>query len=690
MRPPYDSDPTARIMSLRRRILRIFAILVLVGLFAGYFAFSTFLFNPMESDFEADVSTLVPRNVDFFVAKARLSRDFGEFPTLEVYEDLEDTHGWRTFRRSPECEDLFARYDIPSVLQQLEELPARLRGLDPISLFGGRDLAIAGFFEGQGRATAEWAAYGRVSGLGKLGVSLLRYPGLLGLGQQGLSVLVEDDHLALSGGQLPQPIYLTRHRDVVVVGNSRALVQQALELRVRSAQDSLGQSADYNDQIQESRLRRSGDELELFVDTRAMMEGLQLSGRWPDVQSQDFWPAFFGRLFQLGSLNKLMGLLAFQGGIQADLHGELSSELITAVQARLYDRPGVDRYDVVRYAGLAAEDSHLFLLVSSDVGTLLREMVQSFEPDLRDNLDTLLRATGEFRGWSQLVDELEPLFEDRVAIVIRDNDYPYVLEKDPPNDGATVQAWAVVLWKGGDQDRAKQKILDYHNLVHSNWEVFGLKSRTVGERGVYRNETAGGFLVWEFWNPLVPGTGHISTGQSGRVYVISNTFKLVEDVLNNYGLDERDRQHRVGNRADFQAMVQSSGASANAVAWFNPREASEFLRQLADQTAEAEILWRIDWREERGKQEAKALREHFPGRTRAELGPDEVARLNEIVQPVLDEMERRIKEEQVPVKQAEYRRTVTYLEMCSGALAMLRLNPRKFDLSLRAIIPLDE
>ena len=60
-------------MSFRKRLLRIFAILLLVALFAGYFAFSTFLFSPLEGDLEADVSTLVPRDVDFFVAKAHLA-----------------------------------------------------------------------------------------------------------------------------------------------------------------------------------------------------------------------------------------------------------------------------------------------------------------------------------------------------------------------------------------------------------------------------------------------------------------------------------------------------------------------------------------------------------------------------------------------------------------------------------------
>ena len=58
-------------MSLKRRILRILTILLLLFLFIGYFSFQTFVFNPLEGDFEYDVSALIPGDVDFFSAKAK-------------------------------------------------------------------------------------------------------------------------------------------------------------------------------------------------------------------------------------------------------------------------------------------------------------------------------------------------------------------------------------------------------------------------------------------------------------------------------------------------------------------------------------------------------------------------------------------------------------------------------------------
>ena len=131
-------------MSFRKRLLRIFAILLLVALFAGYFAFSTFLFSPLEGDLEADVSTLVPRDVDFFVAKAHLDKDFSPFPRPAVIDALEPTFGWHTFEESETYAQWAARMEGP--LGQIEQIRSRLRGLDLLDIFGGRDLAVAGYF----------------------------------------------------------------------------------------------------------------------------------------------------------------------------------------------------------------------------------------------------------------------------------------------------------------------------------------------------------------------------------------------------------------------------------------------------------------------------------------------------------------------------------------------------------------
>ena len=58
---------------MKSRLLRIAAILLGVLLFAGFFAFTTFFYSPFEGALEEDVAALVPRDVDFFVARADLA-----------------------------------------------------------------------------------------------------------------------------------------------------------------------------------------------------------------------------------------------------------------------------------------------------------------------------------------------------------------------------------------------------------------------------------------------------------------------------------------------------------------------------------------------------------------------------------------------------------------------------------------
>jgi glutamine synthetase len=81
-------------MSLKSRLFRILFATLLLVLFAGYFAFSTFFFSPTESDFDADLSTLIPRQVDFYIAKADLRNAvdaiarFCDKKNLELFEQL--------------------------------------------------------------------------------------------------------------------------------------------------------------------------------------------------------------------------------------------------------------------------------------------------------------------------------------------------------------------------------------------------------------------------------------------------------------------------------------------------------------------------------------------------------------------------------------------------------------------------
>ncbi len=675
-------------MSLRKRILRTLLLLALVVGFVGYFAFSTFLFAPFESDFEADVATLAPRDVDFFVARAGLADEFSDFPRLAVAEALEATSGWQRLVRSPEYVEWSAEAGIDQALQQLRDLKEQLRGVEPLDVIGGEDIALAGYFRGPDMQAADWAVYGRANWLGKLGVALLGYPGLIGLEQQGLTAVEEEGCVALTGPNLPRPMYVTRVQDVVVLGPSRELVVGAGELAARRGEDSFGLSARYYDYIEQVERSRERDELEVFVDMRALAENKRLSGRWPDAQSEDWLPAFAGRLFQLGAVREWAGIAGVDGGISLDVHADLSSELVTPEQQRVYRTRGFERAELVENASqLAPSDVSWFLFAHLDIGEVMRQSIAALEDSTRELIDDRLRATREFNDVGELIQKLEGIFRDRFAIVVRDNDYKYDAEQDPPSDGAPVAAVSLVFWLQGRDSGEQVKRLEQVFIGHQ--AQFGIQGREPGSRGVFKNTVSSGFEVTEFWNRNLPGTGHLATVHAGEVYIVSNSFRMLEHVLQTFSSGPPNYP-RLTDRSDFRALTNSSLPQANLGLWVDPRALAPLLRKQARVVAEDAVAASIDWRTERARVETEVLREKFPGERRGQVDADTQQEVDVLVDARLGAMRQKIVDEQVPAARARMERKIVYTEMASAVLGMLALDPKAMDLTLRVVVPLDE
>jgi len=685
-------------MSFKRRLLRHLSILAAVAAFTGYFAFSTLLFSPIEGDLEADLSTLAPNTVDFFVARARLDEAFDEFPRLTATPRIENTKAWRTFERSSEYEELMAstgfRKLLDDVETQLDALPS-LPGLEFPAVFGGRDLAIAGNFDGPQIAHADWIAYGRMNGWGKLAVSALNYPSLLGLEEQGISAEVGANLVTLTGGGLVRPLHVTRVRDVAAIGTSQEMVEAVAEFAQRGGQGSFGQSARYFEDVQNSRLRDEGDELEVFVRVRSLIENMQWSGRWPDPESQDFGPALLGKLFQVGSMNEIVGLVDFENGVQMELCGELSSELITSAQSRLYRPQGFQHPELLEAAQLAPLDSALFVYGKTSLTELLRQTFLSFEPDLRTLIEDSLRSMGRFQDFEQLVQELDEIMKGRVAVIVRPNDYEYVYDStnpndlDPPHDGLPVPAFAVVIWTN-ETDEARTRIAEYHDLIVQHQKKIGLEGHEPGSSGVFNHDVAGGSKLWEFWSKQIAGTGHLAAVHLTGVdkYVLSNTYKMAEQVAQTFlGTDDRDPS--LDTLPQFQALVSSAVPSANIAAWINPKSLAVTRREQADMIAEDQVRAKIDWNVERPRVEREVLAERFGSVGKSRLTPTQQNELNMAVNERLEVWLQGVLDEQVPAFRAGMERQIIYSEVITGALAMLALDPRSFELSVRAMMDLE-
>ncbi len=667
-------------MSFKKRILRILLILTLVGVFVGYFAFSTFFFSPLEGGLDQDVAALIPRNVDFFFARAKLGEVFDDFPELSAQEELEKSEAWRTWVVSKEYQDLSRDIGLTEALAELEKIQEQLPlGMTLLDIFGSEDIAVAGYFRGNDLSQADWAAYGKVNWAGKFGLALLSYPGLSNLEAQGMTAVEEEGVIELSGGQLKKPLYLTRILDVIVASSSKELAVAAPDLYARKGQDSFFQSALYFDHIHNADRETARDEIEVFLDVRKMYESLQVAANWPDPNSQDFAEAFLGRYFQLNSTKLVAGIIGMRGGLSADLHGEFSSELVTPLQARTYRARGIDRKDVVfDYAKLAPRDSAMFIALQGNVGDLLRQVFGSMEKEMRDLIEEAFQSTGSYNNLDELVAEIDGSLKNRLVLVARPNDYP-VDPEGPPHDAVPVPAVALVAWteKGGSE-----RLVTLRDLVgHSR--SFGLRGAKPGESGYYKHFESG-YETREFWSEFVPGTGVVATVNAADKLIVANSFQMLRQLLKTYFSGEVES---LADRGDFAALAQSALPEANVLVWINPESSAKILRSSARYWAEENVPT-IDWVQVRAQFEGQVMRDNFPGKNKNSLNTADQSRLDELVQPLLDAHQTNHWDQHLPALLAAKERKITYFEAAKAMLMMLSLDPKSFEIAVRVVAPL--
>ncbi|MFT7676335.1 MAG: hypothetical protein ACI8QC_000305 [Planctomycetota bacterium] len=689
-------------MANKKRFLKIGCITGAVMLFVGYLAFSTFLFKPFEGAWGHDVAGLIPRRVDFFLAKAKLDADIEDFPTLKVAGVLEATPAWQTLEGSPEYLNWRRENDLDSLIATIRtEVDKVPFGIEAEDIFGGEDVALAGHFRPGGLQNAQWAVYGRVNTVGKAGESLLRYPGLLGLENQGISVSTEDQLHTISGGQLQQPIYVTRVLDVVVLGTSKELVAGARTLEAAGGEDSMFISAGYQDYIHREDRQRGDPEFELVLDVHAMLKSMGFNGPLPDTESQRFLPAFLGRLIQVPSWKTISGIVGFPGGLRVDLHGGFSSERITDFQKRLYREESFDHRELMtRAARLAPDDCVMFAYLHGPVGDIARQAFESVEPALRSNLDDALRSTGHYKGLNDVIERLGAALRNRTVIILREQDYGPVTanlddgtEVEAQHDGSPVFAVTIVTWLGSSATPA-ETLNEIRDAIGLNAEKFGLQGydpNKPGDKGYYVYDSDG-FETREFWSPLVPGTGMIATlfTDEKEHFWLTNHESMFRHVRATFYQGGAGGYPRLSENSQFQALVDSSVPGANLLVWFNPRKAGPTLRKMARRVVEDNVLAGIDWSRLRREEQGKLLPGMFPGKGLSELNPAESEQLAAAVDNALDEWAQRYRAEQIPALMAASERSIEYMEAATAMLFMLDLNRASFTLSARILTPLGE
>jgi hypothetical protein len=122
------------------------------------------------------VAALTPRDVDFYVPGPPHG-PAQALPRAGHEEGAREEPAWASWLASPEYQSLERDLELE---QNLKELRSNWRrspsARSLLTVFGGRDLALAGYFHGQDLQQADWAVYGRANWMGKLAASALRHP----------------------------------------------------------------------------------------------------------------------------------------------------------------------------------------------------------------------------------------------------------------------------------------------------------------------------------------------------------------------------------------------------------------------------------------------------------------------------------------------------------------------------------
>ena len=669
-------------------------------LFMGAFwAFSHFFFNPFEGEYPYKLSTLVPRDVDFFATKTNLADDFDPLPRLAFADDFERSPHRKAIYEFEAVRELLDAIDIESITATLEQSLAQAPiTVDPLEVFGGREIAFAGYFVGGDPKQAEWAVYGRASWLGKLGVEVVR-SGLLDLSGQGISVTEIPEGFTLSGGQLPRPIHFTRILDVLIISTSTDLVSKAHVFDQGRGENSFGLSAQYADHI--ARLRDTmgrdaseialdganldDDELHVFIDQRALLENFGMSGEWPNPYSELVGVRLAGKLFQLGAVRDVMTTLSFGNGVLFDASGHLSSELMTPVQKKLYRERGFDRREIFEYAAMVPSDVGVFAMGRGPMNELLNELASSIDSAMLELLESPIRDVWGYSDAYPLLGDISASFGDRVAFLMRNHDYPPETgEFAPPHDDAKVAAWAIVF-----QVEDSETLARITAEISANQAAFGIQGRNPGTGGVFHNEveSAG---VTEYHHFAVPGTGHISTidiagGGGRRYFVVSNSHELLGQMWKTYRL----KQRALANDNWFQSLVNAGMPSTDFVAWLNPRAMTKTSHAIAAQDADLDSTLAINWDIERPRIEKMVLKKNFPGEKHGAVSPENRESFDELVQIEVDAFEAAIKPRFVKELKRRYERPYDAAEIASGALFELSIDTKGFRLHGRVVIPFD-
>ncbi len=595
----------------------LFALVVVL-----FFLFVTFFFNPFEEPL-ADSAEVVPREAEYFVRWKGAGERFDTFPVPRVWTEFERSaaHG------RMESAGLLAEWDQSfGVGEIVQRFASTAEALPPgLSLEGDllQEVALAG----RGAPALDAAFDGmlmlRVSFKIKAGVSMLGYDFM----RSKLPASLGIEELGDGTFRLPQfapfgyqDAYLARIRDVLLLASRQEWIDRARQLDLQGGENSLARASVFHDNV--AAYLAPGDQpVEVFMRWDPVRQRI---GRWPDAQPGQLVSQAVGVFFNTDLLRYLAGYWKPGERFEGRFSGEIDRSLLTPYQRSWAESASLSANTLAEYGGMVPADSFLYVGVSGNPGSMLRELSVVIPADLRQLIDEALINSGQYQGLAHLLGDISESFQSGLHLALRHDDYPEMEGLEVEHDDYPAPVF--VLIGRPKSEAAYQELEEFFrskiSLMFSGAEAPQVTSVPVG----------GGENAISFATPLIPGTGEIVMHRltvGRRQYVlISNSFKYlrhVEDTAFLADNDPRAANSKLARRAGFEQATDALERGANLFVYFDPDQAAAWSDELAVEVARSLFRDRSDslaaqWRPEEERKQRDFL---FPGVTnlnQAQLG----------------------------------------------------------------------
>ncbi len=573
-----------------KKIAKVLLIVVLAVAGLAFAAFWTFVYNPFEGTVD-EIRRAVPADVDFYVAKRALSRDFVEFPEPVFWRDVTEMPSWSRLSSGKFFRSLKA--DVGPALAQLEDLQAQLAavpvvGLDILGDMVGSDVVLAGKLRASGQGFA-WAAYTRASWKIRAGIALLDYPFV----QARLGAAkVTDTGAGIFQIVAPraEPMFLTRIKDLVILGNAKELVAASrAQMLGDSDRDPMHASADYNDQLITPLAewsKRVGvdvpNAVESMVDASMLRKWLPEFATWPRAGSDTTKEQRLLKLFMSQpAMRRLWASVVFEEDSACTLLAQLNVNpgQLTDFQRRFHDEKAGDvQHWLRRFLGHVPATAAFAAALRVPPGHFLTELIQVLDRDTQELIRDGLKLAGENQGLEGMIERFAPGLEPWVGIVFRNNDYPAIEKEFKVPIPSPAPAWALIFRSLPGETGRMKKLID----------VFRKKLRQhIGFEGGEYNMLAGPgnqVKISEWGNPHIEGTGEIAVlfddDDLRRNFMVSNSGKLMREVvMARYG-----QQRSILGEDQVAAVLDQSPSTLSGFAWLDGPRCSDIVAKYQEFT----------------------------------------------------------------------------------------------------------